>query len=70
VFTAHYFEHLTDTLRSLYSADINVESLEEAHTAAAVLLPTIPGALGFRLCDKTDRQLDIYVPVDAIAPGS
>ena len=68
-FVAHFFEGMSDTLNSLYSTDVAGETLEEARAAAIVLLPTINGALGFRICDRTDRQVDIYVPVDSIAPG-
>ena len=69
-YVAHFFEHLTDTLRPLHSVNLPGESLEDARAAAIVLLPTINRAMGFRICDRTDRQLDIYVPPDSIAPGS
>lgn len=65
-FVAHYFEHLSDTLRSLYSTEVAGETIEEARAAAISLLPTVSGALGFRVCDSGDRQLDIYVPPDLI----
>ena len=68
-YIAHFFEHLTDTLRPLCSVNLPGESIEEARATAIALLPTINGAMGFRICDRTDRQLDIYVPVDSIAPG-
>lgn len=68
-FVVHFFAHLTDTLRSICSIEVSGETLEEAHSAAVTLLPTVNGAMGFRLCDSADRQLDVYVPVDSIAPG-
>lgn len=68
-YVAHFFERLTDTLRPLHSTAVGGETVEEAHAAAVALLPSVQGALGFRLCDHSDRQVDIYVPVDAIHPG-
>lgn len=68
-YVAHYFEHLTDTLRSLQSVSIEAGKVDEARAAANLLLSKIHGAIGFRICDGTGRQLDIYVPVDSIAPG-
>jgi hypothetical protein len=61
-YTAHYFQGLNDSLRSMHSAPVPGETVEEARQAAITLLPIIRGAIGFRLCDRTDRQVDIYVP--------
>ena len=68
-YVAHYFERMTDTLRSLYSVGVAGETVEDAHAAALALLPSVNGALGFRLCDRTDRQVDIYVPADLFLRG-
>lgn len=68
-YTAHYFEGLLGTLHPLYSVAVPGETIEEARAAAVVLLATVHGAMGFRLCDGADRQVDIYVPVDLLHHG-
>ena len=61
-YTAHYFKHLNDSLRSIHSTPVDGETIAQAREAAIGILAGTPDAAGFRLCDRTDRQVDIYVP--------
>lgn len=61
-FVAHYFSHLSESLKSVYSVPVVGETVEEARASAVAVLPDIRDAIGFRLCDLTDRQVDIHVP--------
>jgi hypothetical protein len=65
-YTAHYFLNLNDSLRSMHSVNVPGETVEDAREQAITLLPGIRGAIGFRLCDRTDRQVDIYVPPHSV----
>jgi hypothetical protein len=65
-YRAHFFKHINDSLRPTFSATVPGQTVEEARASALILLPTVPGAIGFRLCDRTDRQVDIYVPTDSL----
>ena len=61
-YRAHFFRHITDSLRPVYSVNVQGETTSDARNAALLLLPNVRDAVGFRLCDRTDRQVDIYVP--------
>jgi hypothetical protein len=69
-YRAHFFSRLSDTLRPLHSVNVEGETPEEARAAALSILPRIRGAIGFRICDGTDRQVDIYAPHGLILPES
>jgi hypothetical protein len=70
-YVAHYFSRLSESLRSIRSVAVAGETVEEAHASAVAVLPHVANAIGFRLCDLTDRQVDIHVPNERIgAPQS
>jgi hypothetical protein len=68
-FVAHYFKRLKDSLRAVHSIPVVGETVEEARISALAALPSVRGAIGFRLCDRTDRQVDICVPEEFLGEG-
>lgn len=67
-YKVHFFARLTDTSRSMHSVRLGGASIDEVRATATAMLRGIPDAMGFRICDRNDRQLDIYVPVDGLGP--
>ena len=67
-YEVHFFARLTDTLRSVYSVRVGGANIDEVRATATAMLRDIPGAMGFRVCDRAGRQLDMYVPVDGLGP--
>jgi hypothetical protein len=69
-YRAHFFRHINDSLRPVFSASVPGQTIDEARAAALTLLPDVHAAIGFRLCDRTDRQVDIYVPPEKLVPDN